>query len=664
MTLATYTSERLGDFSFAHSLEWIETNGLGGYASSTVSGANSRRYHGMLVASMHPPVERRVMLSKLEETIVRDGTRTSLSANQYPGTIYPNGYQHIISFERKLFPVFKFRVEDVVIQKTIAAVHGENTTLVLYEVLEASEPFNLELLPLCACKDFHSNARANDSMYKGFVFDRGQFRTKNYEGCPELFISVPGSTFTPTQNWYYNFEYSIEQYRGLDFTEDLFNHGTFNVKLTAGDKLGVIISTEDTHNKNAFQLFEKEKLRRENISAKYQRDPLARLALAADQFIVARGSNHKTVIAGYPWFSDWGRDTMIALPGLCLVTGRFDDARAIIKAFSESVSHGMLPNRFPDFGEAPEYNTVDATLWYFMAIYKYFLYTKDSEFLKSLMPVLADVIEWHDRGTRYNIHVDQDGLLYAGEDHVQLTWMDAKVGDWVVTPRKGKAVEINALWFNALSIMAEFYGSFGNKARNAYFKERAAKVKHSFNEIFWNSELQCLYDFIDGTSKNQDIRPNQIYAVGLPFPIISKDRAQSVFNIVSEKLLTTWGLRSLNAENKEYKPHYGGDPWHRDSAYHQGTTWSYLLGIYIDALIYLEGNDGRSKAKSIIRTFYNHLDEAAIGTVSEIFDADMPHTPRGCFAQAWSVAEILRVALEYQLETETDTTRKKDKIIA
>jgi predicted glycogen debranching enzyme len=387
-------------------------------------------------------------------------------------------------------------------------------------------------------------------------------------------------------------------------------------------------------------------------------DELKRLAFAADQFIVKRGEL-KTVIAGYHWFADWGRDTMISLPGLCLTTGRFEDTKNILKAFANSVSEGMLPNRFPDQGEAPEYNTFDATLWFFHAIYKYYECTKDKAFIQSVLPVLQDIIDWHYKGTRYNIHVDaSDELLYGGQDGVQLTWMDAKVGDWVVTPRKGKPVEINALWYNALSIMDFLLSEQGNKAEADKYKMKARVVANSFNEKFWNEENGYLYDCIDGDFKDASIRPNQIYAISLPFPLLTKEKAAKVFQVVKDNLLTPKGLRSLAPSHPDYKPVYGGDPWHRDGAYHQGTVWSFLLGAYVDALMQVTNGKGKKEATEILKTFFNHLDEAGIGTVSEIFDAEPPHTPRGCMAQAWGVGEVLRMAVEHELMI---SSKKKSK---
>ncbi len=657
-----FKEDTLRDFNRAKTLEWLETNGLGGYASSSVTGAHTRRYHGLLVASMHPPVERMVLVSKLDETVVSGNERYELGANQYPGAVHPEGFRFLTRFERNLFPEFYYKAGDVELKKTIAAIHGENTTVIQYEVLDAKETFTLELLPLYACRDFHSVAHANDAISQQYLFQDGVFQTVNYQGCPEIFISVPGSTFAEQKNWYHNFQYAIEEYRGLEFREDLYTHGKFRVELKKGSRLGIIISTDYPGKKDAEKLLQREQARREEIVQGFSGNThLKRLALAADQFIVKR-DDLKTIIAGYHWFSDWGRDTMISLPGLCLTTGRYDDAKNILKAFANSVSEGMLPNRFPDYGEAPEYNTIDATLWYFHAIYKYYEYTSDVAFVKSVIPILKDIIDWHYKGTRYSIKVDpSDELLSGGEEGVQLTWMDARIGNWVVTPRRGKPVEINALWFNALSVMAYLLDETNGQGA-ADYKKKAGKVAASFNKQFWNENGKGLYDYIDGDHKDQALRPNQLYAISLPFPLLNKEKATTVLQTLRDEFLISKGLRSLNTSHSDYHGVYGGDPWHRDSAYHQGTAWSFLLGGYIDGIMKVKGEKGKNEAKAVLTEFFPHLDEACVGSVSEIFDANNPFTPRGCMAQAWGVAEVLRVAVEYNLfDGSKKHTRQKEK---
>ncbi|MGB3097579.1 MAG: amylo-alpha-1,6-glucosidase, partial [Candidatus Deferrimicrobiaceae bacterium] len=491
----------LRDFDEVSRREWIETNGAGGWASSTISGAHSRRYHGLLVAATRPPAGRMVLLSKLEEAVVVGGNRFELGSNRYPGTVHPRGFTHLRSFAKGLFPVFEFQAGGVTFRKTIAAVHGENTTLILYEAPETQGRFTLELTPLVAGRDYHALVRENGAVRREADFAEGILRISPYEGVPEIHILASSATFEARPTWYFDFEYEIERERGLDFREDLFSHGVLRVSLAPGGRLGVIVSTSDPAGRDAFELFERERERRERLFTSLSpNDDISRLlALAADQFVVRRGDDLRTVIAGYHWFTDWGRDTMIAFPGISLVTGRFEDGKRILRAFAGSVSHGMLPNRFPDAGEEPEYNTVDATLWFFVAVHKYLRATNDDPFVRDeILPVLRDILEWHERGTRYGIRVDRDGLLSAGEPGVQLTWMDAKVGDWVVTPRQGKAVEINALWYNALAIYAELAGRFGAKEEQERYRRRALEVRETFGKIFWNEEGGYLYDVVDG----------------------------------------------------------------------------------------------------------------------------------------------------------------------
>ena len=653
----------LRDFKEAIRHEWLETNGLGGWASSSIIGCNTRRYHGLLVAAIIPPAERMALVSKLEETIIVNNQQFELGVNNYGGVIHPDGNQHQISFTKDLFPQFIYEAGGVELKKTIAMVHGENTTLIIYDVIKAEQPFTLELLPLLSVRGYHSLIRANDAVHREANFSGDIFKTKVYNGTPDIFIKVPGSHYEHNPNWWFHFNYDKEKERGLDFVEDLFTHGNFSVELKEGDSLGIIISTDDPADKDAHELLVKESLRRRLLLNDHPEDEtLQQLILAADQFIVKRGEDLKTVIAGYPWFTDWGRDTMISLPGLCLSTGRFEDAKKILAAFAKSVSQGMLPNRFQDNGEAPEYNNVDGTLWYFIAIYKYFKATNDKEFVMGeLLPILKEIIDWHLKGTRYSIHATEDGLLYSGEKGIQLTWMDAKIGDWVVTPRTGKAVEINALWYNALSIYAELLEMNGDINEANEIKQKALLANKSFNEQFWNEEKGYLYDVVNDNEKDDSLRPNQIFAVGLPFALIDREKGRSILKIITEKLYTLVGLRSLSPDDLSYTSCYEGDPYKRDSCYHQGTVWSWLLGAYIDALVKL-GTD-KSLVKNVIENFVYHLNEGGIGSVSEIFDADFPHAPKGCVAQAWGVAEILRVIKEYNLITEeeiiTETKTKK-----
>lgn len=636
----------LRDYAAAIQNEWLETNGLGGWSSSSIIGCNTRRYHGLLVAATVPPAERTVLLSKLDETVIINSERFELGVNDYGEVIHPDGNQFLKNFNKELFPHWIYEVNGLQIKKTIAMIHEENTVVIIYDVVKAKKVFKLELLPLMAGRFYHSLQHAGPQMHWDVEFKNGQFHNKP-DAELDVYISIPGSTYQHTPRWFNNFKYAVEEYRGQDFTEDLFNHGIFSVQLKKGDSLGIIVSTEDAKERDAHDLLAKESLRRQLLlNDQPDNETIQQLVLAADQFIVKRGEGLKTVIAGYHWFTDWGRDTMISLPGLCLSTGRYGDARKILTAFAGSVSQGMLPNRFQDNGQAPEYNNVDGTLWYFIAIYKYLQATNEIRFvLDEILPVLKDIIEWHHKGTRYHIHDEEDGLLYSGEEGVQLTWMDAKVGDWVVTPRRGKAVEIQALWYNALRIYENLLTLNHEEIQAAVIAKKAELARSSFQKQFWNAETNCLYDVIEGDMKDKSIRPNQLFAISLPYPLVGGKKAKAVLKIVEEKLYTQVGLKSLPADDSRYIGIYGGDAMQRDSSYHQGTVWSWLLGAYVDAIMKVDGKSIR--AKKVIDAFKYHLNEGCIGSVSEIFDADVPHHPRGCIAQAWGVAEVLRVMKEY-----------------
>lgn len=640
----------LQNFATAIQDEWLETNGLGGWSSSSVIGCNTRRYHGLLIAATNPPTERMALVSKLDETIIVANERHELGTNNYGSTIHPTGFTYLTHFTKKIFPEFIYEINSIKLKKTIAMIHGENTVVIWYEVLEADQPFTMELLPLLSGRGYHSLMHANQNIQLKTVFENDIFQTKIYDGVPELYIKLPGGRYKPKPDWFYNFNYSVEQYRGLDFVEDLFTPGTFTIELRKGNFAGIILSTTNPEEKDADILLRSELRRRQLLLKDQPSDEITRqLILAADQFIVKRGEDLKTVIAGYHWFTDWGRDTMISLPGLCLSTGRYEDARKILAAFAKTVSMGMLPNRFQDNGEPPEYNNVDGTLWYFIAVYKYLRLTNDKQFvLETILPGLKEIIDWHFKGTRYQIHVDDDGLLYAGETGQQLTWMDARIGNWVVTPRMGKAVEIQALWYNALKIFSGLLDLNNQNQDACLVNISAEKAKQSFIEKFWNGSGNCLLDVIDESGNAvAELRPNQLFAISLPFTLIEGEKAKSILKIVQEQLYTPVGLRTLPKTDVHYTAVYGGDAFHRDSSYHEGTVWSWLLGAYTDATMKVYGS--KEKAQEIIKNFSYHLNEGCIGSVSEIFDAEMPHHPRGCVAQAWGVAEILRVIKDYEL---------------
>ncbi|MFZ3211940.1 MAG: amylo-alpha-1,6-glucosidase [Terriglobales bacterium] len=638
------------DLDSALGREWLETNGLGGFASSNIIGLNTRRYHGLLVAAIHPPVGRMVLLSKLEETLIIDGKGYDLSADQYPGVIHPQGFQYQTRFRLDPFPVFTYQVDGVEFEKSVFMVQGENTTVVQYRLKAPRNSVRLELRPLIAFRDYHNLTHKNGGLDPTVSSEPGLTTVAPYPGLLRLYLAHDADDIETTGQWYRNFEYRVEQERGLGYREDLFNPLVWRFDLSVSATAAVIASTVRHEVREAPKLHENEITRRSQVaeSAPVKDELVHSLVTAADQFIVARGEQ-KTVVAGYHWFSDWGRDTMVALPGLTLVTGRFDIARSILLEFSRHVDQGMLPNRFSDAGEPPEYNSVDGTLWFFEAIRAYTDYTGDYEFVrKNLYAVLTDIIAWHVRGTRYGVRVDDTGLLASGAPGVQLTWMDAKVGDWVVTPRQGKPVEIQALWYNALRTMEDFASRFGDSAAEKRYAKMATVARWSFNRLFWNESAGCLYDVVNGGPPDASIRPNQILAVSLHYGMVARGRAQAIVDVVARELLTPYGLRTLARSDPHYVGHYAGDQYARDSAYHQGTVWPWLLGPFLSAYVAVNGGtaEARMQAAKWLEPFHKHLREAGLGQVSEILDGDPPHRPRGCIAQAWSVAELLRAAVE------------------
>jgi predicted glycogen debranching enzyme len=647
--------ETWSDLEAALRREWLETNGLGGFASSTIVGLNTRRYHGLLVAATKPPVGRLVLLSKLEETLLIDGRRFDLSANRYPGVIHPRGFHYLKQFRLDPFPVFTYEVEGIEMEKSVFMIHGENSAVIHYEVRKSNSPavpknLRLEIRPLIAFRDYHGTTHENGVINPSVQERSGLASVTPYHGLPSLHLAHNAIELRKTGDWYRNFEYDAERERELDCSEDLFNPFGLCFDLRLRRQASIIASTEQRDVTQAVEYKRAESTRRRKalVASPIEDSFSQSLAAASDQYLVSRGVE-KTVIAGYHWFGDWGRDTMIALPGLTLATGKYDVARSILRTFAKQVDQGMLPNRFPDAGETPEYNSVDAALWFFEAARAYLAYTGDLEFVRDeLYPVFADIISWHARGTRYGIKVDPSGLLASGELGVQLTWMDAKVGDWVVTPRQGKPVEIQALWYNALCIMEDLASRFGDDAARKRYRHMAAVAQWSFNRRFWNEKLGCLYDVVNGGPPDPSIRPNQIFAVSLPHSMLPRDRARSVVEKVEEHLLTPFGLRSLAPSDPQYRGCYTGGPAERDGAYRRGTVWAWLLGPFITAHIKVNGGseEARRQAQAWLSPLESHFAEAGLGHISEIFEGDAPHRPCGCIAQAWSVAEILRVYFE------------------
>jgi predicted glycogen debranching enzyme len=665
--------------------EWLVTNGLGGYASGTIAGATTRRYHGLLVAALLPPVARTVLVTKVDEEVgLADGRRIALGTNEYAdGTISPAGYVslHEVALEGSVVR-FRYRLDGgIILEKRVWMEHGRNTTYAQYQLLELppldarheESGVTLTLTPFCVCRDYHTHQHGAPDWRFLVEPEPGGCRVRAWaEAASCRLVAGPAATFTPTGAWYWCVLHRAERTRGLDDTEDVYQPGTLTARLRAGATLTLVVSAEAElgegfgaadHERAGVAALAREADRTRALLERAAAtgappDPVrGRLVLAADQFIVRRNiagsggpENGASVIAGYHWFADWGRDTMIALPGLTLSTGRPEIARALLHTFARFMDRGMLPNRFPDDGAAlsdNDYNTVDATLWYFVALDRYLTATGDHDLLAELFPALADAVSWHLRGTRFGIGVDpRDGLLRAGAPGVQLTWMDAKVGGWVVTPRRGKPVEIEGLWHNALALM-ETWASLLGQPPEPYAAARA-RACAAFAARFWNAAGGYLYDVVDveGVDGATDaaLRPNQVIALAVRHSPVSDERARAALATVERTLLTPLGPRSLDPAHVAFQSRYTGDQRARDGAYHQGMVWPWLIGPYLDARLRLAADPAeRDRVRAWMRgPFRDHLLAAGLGSISEIAEPLAPFQPAGCIAQAWSVAEVLR----------------------
>jgi predicted glycogen debranching enzyme len=634
--------------------EWLETNNLGGFASSTITGANTRRYHGLLTAALRPPTGRVVLLSKLEETLILDGERFDLSTNLYePDVVHPRGFEQQVNFRLDPFPVFTYQVGAARVEKTVLMPHGENSTVVRYRVqAPAGASASLEIRPLVAFRDYHSLRREALDIFLQAELKPNLVCLFKQDDNSQLLLAHNAAQVSIEGHWYRNFEYKEERARGFDYQEDLFNPCRLVWQIEPDTICDIIASTVE-HAADAAAVFEeRERERRRGAAANVGEDEqfVQSLVAAADQFLVRRGEGLSSVIAGYHWFTDWGRDTMISLTGLAFARREFDTAREILLAFASHMREGVIPNRFPDKDEEPEYNNVDGTLWFVNAVGELVRRTGDIEFVREhLYARLREFIEWHERGTIYSIRADDDGLLSANQEDVQLTWMDAKIGDFVVTPRAGKAVEIQALWYNALRTIEEIAARLDDDWMRNHCRARAELARASFHGLFWNEAGNCLFDYINPAGEpDASVRPNQIFALSLPHPIVTGSRGRGILETVERELLTPYGLRSLSPRHRDYHPRYEGDAYARDTAYHQGTVWAWLIGPFVNAYLRVHERTPASleQARRYVRNFREHLREAGVGQISEIFDGDAPHTPRGCIAQAWSVAELLRCELE------------------
>ena len=639
------------DLDRALSLEWLETNGRGGFASGTVAGANTRRYHALLLVARTPPADRLVLVNHLDEWIDRDGRSIPLSTNLYPGAVHPSGYVSCMGFSSAPWPTWTFDCGGIAVQREVFCIPGRNLVVIRWKLMSADPgPVTLRVRPMLSGRDYHVTHHENGTLSTDTSIGPTRVMWQPYSDVPPV-RAVHSGTYRHEPDWYRRIQFPVERQRGLDDEEDWWSPGEFRFELESGEDHTLVLTSEAVDRLDTAALAKCEATRRARFNRTNRTaDPLAgALQRAAAAYLSERGAG-QTVIAGYPWFTDWGRDTFMSLPGLCLVTGQHETAWRIIESCSAHVSEGMVPNRFPDAGEQPEYNTIDASLWFIHAIGRYLAYSNDEARVHATAwPAIQQIINGYRRGTRYNIRMDQDGLIAGGVSGAQLTWMDAKVGDWVVTPRHGKPVEIQALWVRSLKVGEDLATRFGESAYAARCRRDRIRAVQSFRARFWHTAGGYLYDVIDGPDGNDaSIRPNQLYALSLCDDLVPKDQAECIVRVVTEHLLTPVGLRTLSPKDSRYRPRYDGGIVERDGAYHQGTVWPFLLGPFITAWLVVFGKTAKTKtqARSFLNGLEAHLGEACVGQVSEIFDGDAPHHPRGCPAQAWSVAEPLRALIE------------------
>ena len=646
--------------------EWLVTNGLGGYAAGTVAGVVTRRYHGLLVAALPAPLGRIVMFNHLLERVRLPDYRVLWlgDEDEVAGPNAADRADHLVEFRLELgLPVWLYRIEGFTLEKRVLMPHGQNTVHVTYSLLAGDGRLRLSLRPSVQFRGYESPVTQSLAHTYTLTAVRNRYELSADAPVPPLRLQIhaPGAALTLDEKGVSSVSYEMERIRGYEASGSLWSPGYFRADLRAGDEVTLVASTEPWDSIVALSpgdaaRAEHERRRRLlSIASRSDEEPLAaELVLAADQFIItpagraeeaararAAGEDVRTVIAGYHWFTDWGRDTMISLEGLTLSTHRFREASYILRTFGHYVRDGLIPNMFPDGAREGLYHTADATLWFFHAVHRYVEATGDVDTLRALLPTLHDIVAHHLRGTRFGIAVDpSDGLLRQGAEGYQLTWMDAKVDDWVVTPRRGKAVEINALWYNALRLLEGWTAQYGGPGID--LGAHAEHARRSFNERFWYQEGGYLYDVVDGESGDDPAcRPNQVFAISLDHPVLDRSRWTAVLNVVRERLLTPLGLRSLAPGHPDYKAKYYGDLRSRDAAYHQGTVWGWLIGPFVDAWLKVYPAD-RDGARRLLDGFADHLSDACVGSISEIFDAEDPYIPRGCVAQAWSVAEVLR----------------------
>jgi predicted glycogen debranching enzyme len=632
-------------------LEWLETNGLGGWAFGTVPNAQTRFYHAVLAPALQPPTERLVLLAKLEESLVIDGDCHPLYANYWAsGAVHGEVLHRLQSFALSPFPTWTFTVGDCILRKRLFMRHGQNATIVRYSLWRGAgnRPVELRLVPLITCRTIHGVHFANDWPFTQERLAPANVAVEPYVGAPRLHLALDTGEYQPGGEWVRGLHYPYEALRGEQRVEDLYRPGQFIWSCDGSGELTFVASAEPVGTVHGAEWEAAECSRRQElIRISGAADPFAAaLVQAADPFIVQRDSTKtQTVIAGYPWFTDWGRDTMISLHGLALSTRRFGLARELLATFAAYERDGLIPNCFPENGQEPLYNTADASLWFFEAAWQYLQHTDDEPFIRHLLPTLKRIAEANHAGTHYAIGAVATGLLHCGRPDVQVTWMDAKVNDWVVTPRNGFPVEIQALWYNALCILAALTQRFESVSAGTGWEVHAKRTQEAFG-AFWDPSIGGCYDLLrpDG-SYDPAIRPNQLFALSLAFPLLTGERARQVVDLCFTHLWTPYGLRSLSPSDPAYRGHYVGSRLERDGAYHQGTVWTWLIGPFLRAYLHGYGRtpDRIGHVRTLLEPLRAHLLEFGLGSVAENFDGDAPHPPRACVAQAWSVAELLRI---------------------
>lgn len=662
-----FNQMELADFQKNIHKEWALTNGIGGYAGSSILGAHNRTHQGYLIACLHPPVSRYLVFSKTNERFVQNGKTYDLTTAQHKGGIRTEGQQYLTAFDYDGTIHFAYQAGELSIDKYISLVHGKNTAAIGYEIKNHGEAAEFSIVPLMNFREHSESSTADSLLFETTTFEGGFSLTPKKDPSVTIHLLYSRGKLVPRETLYdLDMELQTEVDNEVDGLDCHYTPYEIHFTVPAGKTIRIsMICNVTVQNDNiehtvlpvsndaAFIYREKELALIHTLiqRAGYQ-DPFAvQLSIAANQFLTYRKSTgYMTILAGLPWFTDWGRDTMISFTGLTLCTGRFQEAHDILLTFAQYQKNGLIPNMFPDDGQEPLYNTVDASLWYFYAVYKYLEYVNTKEaysfIQKEIYPVLKQIIETYKKGTDFSIYMEKDGLIHAGSGLDQVTWMDVRVGDWVATPRHGKPVEINALWYNALKVMELLAKRF--KDQSDGYASLAEKVKKSFCAQFWNEQENCLYDVVDGNTPDDTIRPNQIYAVSLPFTMLSEQQNAAIVSVVYEKLYAGCGLRSLDPAHRDYHPIYLGALQKRDEAYHQGTAWGFLLGGFITAYTKVHGKNANTaqKALALLAPVKEHLREGCIGSISEIFDGDAPNTCRGCYAQAWSVGEVLRCYVE------------------